>query len=64
MASFARLSYGTGPRGASHNVDRSEGVANQAGKRYLCSKCGTEMIVTKGGDGGLTCCGQPMEQKQ
>ncbi|MCH8994838.1 MAG: desulfoferrodoxin [Chloroflexi bacterium] len=39
-------------------------MANQAGKRYLCSKCGTEMIVTKGGDGGLTCCGQPMEQKQ
>jgi len=39
-------------------------VANQVGKRYLCSKCGTEMIVTKGGDGSIFCCGQPMEQKQ
>jgi len=39
-------------------------VANQAGKRYECKKCGTEMIVTKGGDGALSCCGQPMEPKQ
>jgi len=39
-------------------------VANQAGKRYQCKKCNTEMIVTKGGDGSLSCCGEPMEQKQ
>jgi len=39
-------------------------VANQAGKRYQCDKCGTEMIVTKGGDGELSCCGQTMEQKK
>ena len=39
-------------------------MANQVGKRYQCSKCATEMIVTKGGDGQISCCGQPMEQKQ
>ena len=39
-------------------------MANQVGKRYHCTKCGTEMIVTKGGEGQLTCCGQPMELKQ
>ena len=26
-------------------------MANQVGKRYQCAKCGTEMIVTKGGEG-------------
>ncbi|MCJ7509271.1 MAG: desulfoferrodoxin [Dehalococcoidia bacterium] len=39
-------------------------MANQAGKRYQCTKCGTEMIVTKGGEGVLSCCGQPMQLKQ
>lgn len=39
-------------------------VANQVGKRYQCTKCGTEMIVTKGGNGELSCCGQVMQQKQ
>ena len=42
---------------------RSESVANQVGKRYLCTRCNTEMIVTKGGSGALACCGQPMQQK-
>jgi Desulfoferrodoxin, N-terminal domain len=39
-------------------------VGNQVGKRYQCTNCNTEMIVTKGGDGALACCGQPMQQKQ
>lgn len=39
-------------------------MANQVGKRYLCAKCGTEMIVTKAGDGEIACCGQPMGPKQ
>lgn len=42
----------------------SEIVANQAGKRYQCKQCNTEMIVTKGGDGELACCGKMMEQKK
>jgi len=39
-------------------------MANQIGKRYCCSKCGAEIIVTKGGDGAIQCCGQPMELKK
>jgi desulfoferrodoxin-like iron-binding protein len=38
-------------------------LANQVGKRYMCTKCNSEMIVTKAGDGDLGCCGQPMQQK-
>ncbi|MBM3926666.1 MAG: hypothetical protein FJ320_11945 [SAR202 cluster bacterium] len=38
-------------------------VANQTGKRYVCAKCGSELLVTKGGSGALTCCGQPMQLK-
>lgn len=30
------------------------------GKRYECPHCGGQMICTKGGDGELTCCGEPM----
>ncbi len=41
-----------------------QALANQVGKRYLCGKCNTEMIVTKGGEGALKCCGQQMELKQ
>ena len=39
-------------------------MANQVGKRYQCTKCGAEIIVTKGGEGNLSCCDQPMQQKQ
>lgn len=40
-------------------------MANQVGKRYQCSVCNSEMIVTKGSPNGqLSCCGQPMQQKQ
>ncbi len=39
-------------------------MANLLGKRYRCTKCGAEVIVTKGGDGAANCCNQPMEQKK
>jgi desulfoferrodoxin-like iron-binding protein len=39
-------------------------MANVVGKRYRCTKCGAEFIVTKGGGGIVHCCGQPMEQKK
>lgn len=39
-------------------------MANQTGKRYMCSKCGAEVIVTKAGGGVLTCCGQEMLLKK
>ncbi len=35
-------------------------MANQTGKRYVCASCGSEMLVTRGGDGELACCNQPM----
>jgi len=36
-------------------------MPNQVGKRYFCEQCGTEMLVTRAGDGALICCGQPMQ---
>jgi len=39
-------------------------MANQLGKVYICGKCGSQVIVTKGGTGELKCCGAPMEQKK
>ena len=39
-------------------------MANEIGKRYHCTKCGSEFIVTKAGAGAITCCGQPMELKK
>ncbi len=38
-------------------------MANQTGKRYVCSNCGTEMLVTRGGNGTLECCDRPMALK-
>jgi desulfoferrodoxin-like iron-binding protein len=37
--------------------------AMQAGKRYKCAQCGTEMLVIKAGRGPLCCCGQEMQLK-
>ncbi len=39
-------------------------MANQIGKRYCCAKCGSEFIVTRGGEGTLICCGEPMALKK
>ena len=41
-------------------------VRNQVGKRYVCSVCGSEFIVTKAGPGQqqpLSCDGQTMAPK-
>lgn len=35
-------------------------MANELGKRYVCSVCGTEALCTKAGEGGVECDGQPM----
>ena len=43
------------------NVGRE--MANQAGKRYQCGTCGSEMMVTRSGQGNLTCCDKPMHLK-
>ena len=34
------------------------------GKRYLCDKCGTEVLCNKAGTGTLECCGEPMKIKE
>jgi len=39
-------------------------MANQIGKRYRCTKCGAEFIVTRGGEGTVHCCGKLMELKK
>lgn len=39
-------------------------MANQLGKVYICKKCGSQVIVTKAGQGTLKCCGAEMEQKK
>jgi len=44
--------------------ERNGEMANQLGKVYICAKCGSQVIVTKGGTGVLKCCGAPMEQKK
>jgi hypothetical protein len=36
-------------------------MANQMGKRYVCTECETTVLVTKAGDGELTCHGVAME---
>jgi desulfoferrodoxin-like iron-binding protein len=36
----------------------------QVGKRYRCEQCGTEVLVTKPGDGDLECCGASMALQQ
>ena len=39
-------------------------MANLLGKRYVCGECEATVLVTKAGDGELTCHGQPMEERE
>ncbi len=36
----------------------------EVGKRFMCTKCGFECIVTRGGSGALRCCGEPLVLKK
>jgi hypothetical protein len=36
-------------------------MANLLGKRYQCSECEATVLVTKAGDGALSCHGKAME---
>ena len=36
-------------------------MANQLGKRYVCSSCSTMVLCTKTGDGVIQCCDAEME---
>ena len=35
-------------------------MANELGKRYVCAHCAVQVLVSKAGDGELTCHGEPM----
>ena len=35
-----------------------------AGSRLRCEQCETEIIVVKGTDGEVSCCGQPMAARE
>lgn len=39
-------------------------MANQLGKRYRCTVCGTEVLCTKAGTGVAICCNVEMEVQQ
>ena len=39
-------------------------MGSDVGRKFECKKCGAEFIVTKGSNGVLQCCGQPMELKK
>jgi hypothetical protein len=39
-------------------------MANLMGKRYTCGVCEATVLVTKAGDGEMTCHGQAMEIAQ
>ncbi|MBI2886134.1 MAG: hypothetical protein HYY02_02880 [Chloroflexi bacterium] len=36
-------------------------MANQLGRRYVCEVCGSEVLCTKAGTGGIICDGQAMK---
>ena len=39
-------------------------MANTLGKRYVCEKCGTEVLCNKGGPGTFECCDGQMKIKE
>jgi hypothetical protein len=39
-------------------------MSNLLGKRYQCAVCDATVLVTKAGDGDMTCHGQAMEVAQ
>jgi Desulfoferrodoxin, N-terminal domain len=40
------------------------GMPTAPGNRLRCAKCETEIIVVKGSDGEVSCCGQPMDPRE
>jgi ribosomal protein S27E len=39
-------------------------AATKVGSRLRCERCGTEIIVVKAADDAVTCCGQPMVERE
>ena len=38
-------------------------MPSEPGKRYRCSNCGSEFVVTRAAEGTLECCDRPVELK-
>ncbi len=38
-------------------------MPNKPGSRMKCETCGAEIVITKGGNGSVTCCSNPMVAK-
>lgn len=38
-------------------------MPSETGKRYMCTNCGSELVVTKAGKSDLVCCSKPMVKK-
>lgn len=36
-------------------------MTNELGKRYVCTRCATQLLVTKAGQGELVCHGEFMQ---
>ena len=53
-----------GADGAARRVTGGFDVANLMGKRYTCSVCEATVLVTKAGEGELSCHSQAMEIAQ
>lgn len=39
-------------------------MPNPLGARFRCTTCGTEVLITKAGEGEVNCCDKPMERVQ
>jgi hypothetical protein len=39
-------------------------MSTATGSRLRCAQCETEIIVVKGTDGEVSCCGQPMAVRE
>ncbi|MQG16057.1 MAG: desulfoferrodoxin [SAR202 cluster bacterium] len=37
---------------------------NKTGTRLICISCGAEFVVTRAGNGELTCCETPLDVKE
>ena len=58
-----KISLGVGLR-VRARFSKRRYVANQTGKRYRCDSCGSEFIVTRGGNGSISCCGNEIPLKK
>ena len=47
-----------------NQLDMSSEPDNKTGNRLVCTRCGAEFVVTRGGDGAVTCCDERLEVRR